>query len=100
MGRVDRPINNSKGCGGIMRTAPFGLISSFSVDTAFEEACNAAAITHGHILGWLSAGVQTDIIHRLVFDSRSLPQAIVDSMYDLMRHYSCDGSRELTSIVT
>ena len=99
MGRVDKPINNSKGCGGIMRTAPFGLISSFSVDTAFEEACNAAAITHGHVLGWLSAGVQADMIHRLVFDGQSLKEAISSSLDDLMRHYPCDGSRELTEIV-
>lgn len=99
MGRVDKPINNSKGCGGIMRTAPFGLIGSFSVETAFEEACSAAAITHGHVLGWLSAGVQTDIIHRLVFDSQSLSKAIANSMDDLMKHYPCDGSRELTEIV-
>ena len=99
MGRVDKPINNSKGCGGIMRTAPFGLISSFSVDTAFEEACNAAAITHGHLHGWLSAGVQADMIHRLIFDGQSLKDAISSSLDDLMRHYPCDGSRELTEIV-
>ena len=100
MGRVDKPINYSKGCGGIMRTAPFGLISSFTVDTAFEEACNASAITHGHALGWLSAGVQTDMIHRLIFDSRSLIQAIADSMDDLMKHYPSDDSKELTEIVS
>ena len=99
MGRVDKPVNNSKGCGGIMRTAPFGLIGIFSVDTAFEEACNAAAITHGHVLGWLSAGVQADMIHRLVFDGQSLKEAISSSLDDLMRHYPCDGSRELTEIV-
>lgn len=99
MGRVDRPINYSKGCGGIMRTAPFGLISCFTVDTAFEEACNAAAITHGHVLGWLSAGVQTDIIHRLVFDAQTLPRAIECSLADMMRHYPCEGSKELTAII-
>lgn len=99
MGRVDRPINYSKGCGGIMRTAPFGLISSFTVDKAFEEACNAAAITHGHVLGWLSAGVQTDIIHRLVFEAQPLKEAISNSLDDLMRHYPCDGSRELIEII-
>lgn len=99
IGRVDRPVNYSKGCGGIMRTAPFGLIGSFTVDTAFEEACNAAAITHGHVLGWLSAGVQTDIIHRLVFDSQTLPQAVDSSLDDMMKHYPCDASRELAEIV-
>lgn len=99
MGRVDKPINYSKGCGGIMRTAPFGLIDSLSVDTAFEEACNAAAITHGHVHGWLSAGVQSDIIHRIVFDSQTLSQALAGSMDDLLRHYPSDGSRELIEIV-
>ena len=99
MGRVDRPINNSKGCGGIMRTAPFGLINALDTDAAFEEACEAAAITHGHVLGWLSAGVQTDIIHRLIFGNEALSEAVDNSMNDLFRHYPCSGSKELKAIV-
>ncbi len=76
MGKVDKPVNNSKGCGGIMRVAPFGLVSSFSAEEAFEEACNSAAITHGHPFGFFPAGVLSYIIHKIVFDNVELIDAI------------------------
>ena len=75
---MDKAINNSKGCGGIMRAAPFGLIGSFTAEAAFEEACNVAAITHGHPLGFFPAGALAYIIHRHVFDDLSLRNAAMD----------------------
>ena len=61
-GEVQNPINNSKGCGGIMRAAPLGLFYHSNSQMAFENACNAAAITHGHPSGFLSAGCLASII--------------------------------------
>lgn len=61
-GTIDEPINNSKGCGGIMRVAPVGLIKSFEPKMAFQIAAELAAITHGHPSGYLSAGVFAAII--------------------------------------
>ncbi len=54
---TDRPINNSKGCGGVMRVAPVGLLRAAESDirTVAVEGANAAAVTHGHPLGWLPA---------------------------------------------
>lgn len=55
-GTPAQPVNHSKGCGGIMRTAPCGLYAETAED-AFRIGAEAAAITHGHPLGWLPAGM-------------------------------------------
>ena len=60
-GTMEKPINNSKGCGTVMRAAPYGLIveddpqepvQHFAVDLAARDA----ALTHGHPLAWGSSG--------------------------------------------
>jgi len=53
-GTIAQPINNSKGCGGVMRVAPIGLV--LPAAESFELAARAAAVTHGHPSGYLSAG--------------------------------------------
>jgi ADP-ribosylglycohydrolase len=60
MGTTQAPVNNSKGCGGIMRVAPVGLF--LDQDKAFDAACEIAAITHGHPTGYLAAGCLAQII--------------------------------------
>jgi ADP-ribosyl-[dinitrogen reductase] hydrolase len=52
MGTVEGPINDSKGCGGVMRAAPAGVVSP----TPFQLGVDLAAITHGHPSGYLAAG--------------------------------------------
>ena len=48
---IESKINNSKGCGGIMRAAPLGLIAGIDVIATDQLAAEAAAITHSHSLG-------------------------------------------------
>lgn len=55
-GAVDRPINDSKGCGAVMRTAPIGLVQGMTAEMALLLASQAGAMTHGHTDGWLPAG--------------------------------------------
>lgn len=55
-GSVKQPINHSKGSGGVMRVAPVGLHFENSAQAAFMAA-EAAALTHGHPLGWLPAAM-------------------------------------------
>jgi ADP-ribosyl-[dinitrogen reductase] hydrolase len=50
--------NDSKGAGGIMRVGPIGLY----VNRPFELACEAAALTHGHVTGIVAAGWFADWI--------------------------------------
>jgi ADP-ribosylglycohydrolase len=65
MGTLDRPLNDSKGCGGVMRVAPIGLFASHD-ETAFRLGCEAAAITHGHPSGYYSGGCLAAIVWHLV----------------------------------
>jgi ADP-ribosylglycohydrolase len=51
-GSTEHRINDSKGCGGVMRAAPCGLVGG----DAFRLGCDSAALTHGHPSGWLAAG--------------------------------------------
>jgi ADP-ribosylglycohydrolase len=57
------PLNNSKGAGGIMRTAPLGLLGPRP--DPFIAGCLAAALTHGHPLGYYPAGVLALMVHNL-----------------------------------
>jgi ADP-ribosylglycohydrolase len=74
MGTVDQPLNDSKGCGGVMRAAPIGLTAK-DAGAAFALGCDAAAITHGHPSGYFSAGCFAAILRNLL-DGRTLPDAI------------------------
>jgi ADP-ribosyl-[dinitrogen reductase] hydrolase len=62
MGTIDNPINNSKGCGGVMRIGPIGLV----IDEPFDLAARAAAITHGHPSGFLPSGALAVMLRALV----------------------------------
>jgi ADP-ribosylglycohydrolase len=74
VGEMQRPLNNSKGCGGVMRVAPVGLVVE-DEKHAFSLGCQAAAITHGHPSGYYSAGCFAAIIYHLM-SGRSLPETI------------------------
>jgi ADP-ribosylglycohydrolase len=63
-GTARKPINSSKGCGGIMRAAPIGLWCE--AEQAFEMGCGIAAITHGHPSGYLAAGFFACMISRII----------------------------------
>jgi len=60
-GFVERPVNNSKGCGGVMRVAPVGLVARDPSGLGIASA----ALTHGHPSGYLAAGAAADVIARL-----------------------------------
>lgn len=61
MGTPSEPINDSKGCGGVMRIAPVGFFGR----EPFELGCEIAALTHGHPTGYLAAGYLADLVRRL-----------------------------------
>lgn len=76
-GTMDNPINHSKGCGGVMRAAPVGLL--YGTNKAFEMGCVVAAITHGHPSGYLSAGVLAHIIASIQ-EGNSLVKATLNAL--------------------
>jgi len=69
-GTAESPLNNSKGCGGVMRVAPVGLLFSALLDAdvqrAFDMGCDAAAVTHGHPTGYLAAGLLSAVIFHII----------------------------------
>lgn len=67
-------VNDSKGCGGVMRAAPAALWSADPVEV-FALGAATAALTHGHPSGYLSAGALAFLVHGLLTSS-SLPAAI------------------------
>lgn len=64
-GNINNPINDSKGCGTIMRVAPIGLFFNYNNKEAFKFACELSSITHGHPTGFLSAGFFASVISDL-----------------------------------
>jgi ADP-ribosylglycohydrolase len=63
------PVNSdSKGCGAVMRSAPFGLVAP--AEKAFEDAARCAQITHGHPTGYLAAGALAAIV---AYEMHGLP---------------------------
>lgn len=64
------PMNNSKGCGGIMRTAPvaiYGVIDNrLTIEDVVTLAADAAEITHQHPLGWLPSALEAHVIYKLL----------------------------------
>lgn len=88
-------INNSKGCGGIMRTAPMSLIST---DMTLEQtdimAAELAAITHGNSLGFMPSAVLADIIQHLMDtdDPDDLRQIIINAKDTVRRLFPDDSN--------
>lgn len=82
MGTVDKKFNDSKGCGGVMRTAPIGLF--YDKDLAFKLGCECAAITHSHPSGYLSAGVLSNIISSII-EGEEIETAVTNSLEVLMK---------------
>ncbi|MCQ2458288.1 MAG: ADP-ribosylglycohydrolase family protein [Clostridia bacterium] len=68
---VKAQINGSKGCGGIMRTAPVALIyGDKQAEITDMEAAQIAALTHGHPLGFLPSAVLNHMLSRIVYGDR------------------------------
>ena len=75
MGTVYRPVNpDSKGCGTVMRSAPFGLVPHIPAEAVYKLSSDAASLTHGHRSARQSAGTFSLLIHALM-DGRSLHEA-------------------------
>ncbi len=78
-GTIEKPINNSKGCGGIMRVAPLGLYMADS-KIAGKFGAEASAITHGHPLGIIPSYVFSTLIWYLSRTDLTIKEALEKSM--------------------
>lgn len=112
LGEKLRAANLSKGCGGVMRMAPVGLLRSAnggpvgesSREGLFALGVELAALTHGHPSGQLPAGVLAATLHGIVHEGEPLPLALDHATLVLMRQPHHDetfralmAARELAS---
>ena len=74
-GTIEDPINDSKGCGTVMRIAPIGLYAK-NPETAGEVAAEASAITHGHPLGIIPSYVMAYMINCILNDDTSIKDSL------------------------
>lgn len=90
-GYISQPINDSKGCGGVMRAAPMGLaynpgdpLSCVTRIAMDQEGAKIAAITHGHSLGYIPAAVLTHIVNVAVYGGCPRGDTLLDAVEDAM----------------
>jgi len=83
-------VNNSKGCGGIMRVAPVALVSKrgpgeYDPEWAFDTATQICALTHGHPSGQLSGGFFAAFL-ACILNGESKLDAVTKSRKLLIQH--------------
>ena len=91
-GTPEAPANSSKGCGGVRRVAPAGLVARDS----FRLGCELAALTHGHPSGYLAAGFFARLVESLARGD-DLRAAIGAARAELARaagHEECSSAVE------
>ena len=86
--------NDSKGCGGVMRSAPFGFLP-LEHEEIYALACEAASYTHGHPTGQHASGALALIVHALA-DGSGLFEAVALTMAFLSEQPGTDET--LTSL--
>lgn len=82
-GTIEEPINNSKGCGGVMRVAPVGLYlepGRRSDEELDRIGAEIAAVTHGHELGYIPAATLTHIIRRVAHEEANMEDAVASAL--------------------
>lgn len=96
-GSIIHRINDSKGCGGVMRVAPIGLApKGLEPEETFQLAAEAAACTHGHPSGYLSAGAMAAMVRFLVegADLRSAADQSLAILRSYDRHEETEAAIE------
>ncbi len=87
-GTIANPINQRKGCGGVMRVAPIGLYlhERCSSDEIDMIGAQAAALTHGHELVYIPAAMLVHIINLISHsEDIELHIAVMDAMSAVKR---------------
>jgi len=91
-GTIENPVNYSKGCGGVMRVAPIGLAYEPS-DTTDLLGAHAAALTHGHEMGYIPAAMLVHLVALLSRTELTPKQALQDAKAAMERLF--DGAQQL-----
>ncbi len=82
-GSTEKPINNSEGCGGVMRVAPIGLYFNdrgHDIREICRLGAETAALTHGNPLGWMPAAALAHMIHEIAQDNGTILDAALHAL--------------------
>lgn len=74
-GSLTRRYNQSKGCGGIMRVAPIGLVD-FPMEKVIEYGARTAALTHGNLISSVASAYFATLIYYLSHSEMNLRETI------------------------
>lgn len=94
-GTIKNPINDSAGCGGVMRVAPAGLMYHENPELAFKVGAECAALTHSNPRGYLPAGVLSEMIAHIV-NGKSVNEALDATMLTLEKY---EGHEPVTKLL-
>ena len=94
IGTIEEPINNSKGCGGVMRVAPVGLYlgREHQIEETDHAGAGIAALTHGHSLGYIPAVALTHIIARITHYRYTIEEAAIDMCFAMKKQFHEDSN--------
>ena len=92
-GTLDFRINDSKGCGGVMRLSPIAIYyaydKKYSIDEISMLGTKSSAITHGHDMSMLASYHLTNLLVRIIRKSnKSLEENVKDSLSDTINELS------------
>lgn len=79
MGTIKEPINDSKGCGTVMRIAPIGLFIEDTVEAGILAA-ESSAITHGNELAMIPSCFAAMLINILLNQNLNLEDAVKETI--------------------
>ena len=94
-GTIEKPINNSAGCGGVMRVAPAGLVYYEKPEMAFKVGADCAALTHSNPRGYLSAGFLSGLVANII-NGKTIEEA-VDATLPILKKY--EGNEPVTKLI-
>ncbi len=104
-GTLEHPLNQSRGSGALMRSAPIGLMLhvenyNLQAESVAMVSAKAAAITHGHPFAWLSASLLSEIVSRITYRRAADPtleRLITNALYQVEQQFR--GVKELPEFV-
>ncbi len=104
-GTPEKPANQSRDSGGLTRVAPIGLFfdpkehPQARIDRLGAEA---AAITHGHVLGWLPAAAFVHMLSRITYggaQGADLPELIRETDAAMAELYGSERAEPLGALL-
>lgn len=102
MGTLEKRINNSNGCGGVMRVAPIGLFFSphyFKEEEIFLMGASVAAVTHGGDLAIIPSACLTSIINNIVYNNCDIEIATMKSLEIASKYFDGEDLKYFITLI-